>query len=95
MPLYTRPRIVGVGVGVGVNHFIFTRKRLGGISSNFAYAFIVLLINYSQSVSWIEILVWDIFAFFASEFGDLAVKRTLIGRFQIRIKSRRHVVDEK
>ena len=76
MPLYTRPRIV---VGVGVNHFIFTRKRLGGISSNFAYAFIVLLINYSLNVNWIEILVWDIFAFFASEFVDLAAKWTLIG----------------
>ena len=50
MPLYTRPRIV-VGGGVGVDHFIFTRKRLGGISSNFAYAFIVLLISYCQSVN--------------------------------------------
>ena len=50
MPLYTRPRIVVV-VGVGVNHFIFTQKRLGGISSIFAYVFIVLLINYSQSVN--------------------------------------------
>ena len=51
MPLYTPPRIVvgvgvevgvrvGVGVGVKVDHFIFTRKRLGGISSNFAYAFL-------------------------------------------------------
>ena len=44
MQLYTRPRIV---VGVGVDHFIFTRKLLGEISSNFAHAFIVLLINYS------------------------------------------------
>ena len=52
MPLYTRPRIgvgvgVGFGFGVGVDHFIFTRKRLGGISSNFACAFIALLLNYS------------------------------------------------
>ena len=76
MPLYTRPRIVVVVVGVGVGHFIFTRKRLRGISSNFAYVFIVLLINYSQSVNWIEILVWDIFGFFAFEFVDLAAKRT-------------------
>ena len=51
MSLYTRPRIVVVVVWVGVNHFIFTRKRLGGISSYFAYTFIVLLINFSQSVN--------------------------------------------
>ena len=43
MPLYTRPQIVDVGV----DHFFFTRKRLGGISSNFACAFIALLLNYS------------------------------------------------
>ena len=50
MPLYTRPRSVGVvgfRDGVGADHFVFTRKRLDGISSNFAYAFIALLINYS------------------------------------------------
>ena len=57
MPLYSRSRIV---VGVGVDHFIFTRKRLGGSSSNFAYTFIVSLINYSQGVNWIEILVLGI-----------------------------------
>ena len=51
-------------IGVGVDYFIFTRKRLSEISSNFAYVFIVLLINYSQSVNWIEIIVRDIFAFF-------------------------------
>ena len=71
MPLYTRPRIVvGVDVGIGADDFIFTRKRLGRISSNFAYSFILLLINYSQRLNWIEILLWDIFAFFASEFVD-------------------------
>ena len=61
VPLYTRLRIVvvvvivvvivvvvGVGVGVGVNLFNFTRKRLGVFSSNCAYTFIVLLINYSK-----------------------------------------------
>ena len=78
--LYTRPLIVVVaGVGVGVDHIIFTRKRLDVIYSNFAYAFIALPLNYSQSVNWIKILVWDIFAFFASKFVDLAAKRTLIG----------------
>ena len=74
MPLYSRPRIVvgGVGVvGVGVDHSILTQKRLHEIISNFAYAFAALLINYSQSVNLIEILVWDIFSFFASEFVDL------------------------
>ena len=37
MPLYTLSRIVVVVVRVGVDHFIFTRKWLGRISSNFAY----------------------------------------------------------
>ena len=64
--------------GVWVDHSIFTRKRLGGISSNFACAFIALLINHYQSVNWVAILVWDIFAFLASDFVDLAAKRTLI-----------------
>ena len=69
MLLYTRPRIVIVGgVRAGVDNFIFTRKRLCGIGSNFVYAFIVLLINYIQSMNWIDVLVRDIFEFFASAF---------------------------
>ena len=55
MPLYAQPRILFIG-GIG-GHFLFTRKRLGGICSNYAYAFIVLLINNFPIVSWIEILV--------------------------------------
>ena len=41
--------------------------------------FSILLLNDSQSLDTFEILVWDIFAFFASEFVDLAAKRTPIG----------------
>ena len=40
--------------------------------------FSILLQNNSQSLNTFEILVWDIFAFFASKFADLAAKRTLI-----------------
>ena len=76
IPLYTRPRIVGIRV----ENFIFTRKRLSGIISNFAYVLIVLLINYFQSVNWIEILVTDIFAFlFCFQICGLSRKPALIG----------------
>ena len=45
---------------------------LGGISFNFADTFIELLINYSQIMNWIDILVCDIFAFFSLDFMDLS-----------------------
>ena len=41
--------------------------------------FSMLLLNDSQSLNTFEILVWDILAFFASEFVDLAAKQALIG----------------
>ena len=43
-----------------------------------------------------EILVWDIFAFFASEFMDLAAKRAFIEDTSNEnyIKLRRYVVDK-
>ena len=41
--------------------------------------FTILLLNDSQSLNTFEILAWDIFAFFASEFVDLAAKQALIG----------------
>ena len=41
--------------------------------------FSILLLNDSQSLNTFEILVWDIFAFYASEFVDLAAKQALIG----------------
>ena len=40
--------------------------------------FTILLLNDSQSLNTFEILVWDIFAFFASEFVE-AAKQALIG----------------
>ena len=59
--------------------FNFSQERLGLIYCNFADMFNVLLLNDSQSLNTFEILVWDIFAFFASEFVDLAAKQALIG----------------
>ena len=59
--------------------FNFSQERLGIIHCNFADMFSILWLNDSQSLNTFEILVWDIFAFFASEFVDLAAKQTLIG----------------
>ena len=59
--------------------FNSSQERLGIIHCNFADMFSILLLNDSQSLNTFEILVWDIFAFFASEFVDLAVKQALIG----------------
>ena len=36
----------------------------------------ILLLNDSQSLNTFEILVWDIFAFFASEFVDYKSRKT-------------------
>ena len=41
--------------------------------------FTILLLNDSQSLNTFEILVWDIFAFFAFKFVDLAATRPPIG----------------
>ena len=59
--------------------FNFSQERLGIIHCTFSDMFSILLLNDSQSLNTFEILVWDIFAFFASEFVDLAAKRALIG----------------
>ena len=59
--------------------FNFSQERLGIIHCNFADMFSMLLLNYSQSLNTFEILVWDIFAFFASEFVDFAAKQAFIG----------------
>ena len=59
--------------------FNFFQERLGIIHCNFADMFSILLLNDSQILSTLEILVWDIFAFFASEFVDFAAKQALIG----------------
>ena len=59
--------------------FNFSQERLGIIRCNFADMFSILLLNDSQSLNTFEILVWEIFAFFASEFVDLAAKQALIG----------------
>ena len=59
--------------------FNFSQERLGITHCNFADMFTILLLNDSQSLNAFEILVWDIFAFFASEFVDLAAKQALIG----------------
>ena len=40
--------------------------------------FNILLLSDSESLDTFEILVWDIFEFFASEFVDLAAKQALI-----------------
>ena len=58
--------------------FNFSQERLGMIHCNFADMFSILLLNDSQSLNTSEILLWDIFAFFASKFVDLAAKRALI-----------------
>ena len=60
----------------------FSQELLGIIHCSFADMFSILLLNDSQSLNTFEILVWDIFAFFTK------------GRFQMRIKSRRHIVDK-
>ena len=59
--------------------FNFSQERLCITHCNFADMLTILLLNYSQSLNTFEILVWDIFAFFASKFVDLAVKQALIG----------------
>ena len=59
--------------------FNFSQERQGIIHCNFADMFSILLLNDSQSLNTFEILVGDIFAFFASEFVDLAAKQALIG----------------
>ena len=57
----------------------FSQKRLGIIHCSFANISSILLLNDFQSLDTFEILVWDIFAFFASEFVDLAAKQALLG----------------
>ena len=59
--------------------FNFSQERHCIIHCNFADMFSILLLNDSQSLNTFEVLVWDIFAFFASEFVDLAAKQALIG----------------
>ena len=59
--------------------FNFSQERLCIIYCNFADMFSILLLNDSQSLNTFEILVWDIFACFASEFVDLAAKQAIIG----------------
>ena len=46
--------------------------------------FSILLLSDSQSLNTFEILVWDTFAFFASEFVDLAAKQALKGRLHVK-----------
>ena len=58
--------------------FNFSQERLSIIHCNFADTFSMLLLNDSQSLDTFEILVWNIFAFFASEFLDLVTKQALI-----------------
>ena len=76
-------------------YFNFSQERLGIIHCNFADMFSILLLNDSQSLNTFEIIVWDIFAFLAFEFVDLATKLALIREIQMRIKSGRHDVDKK
>ena len=45
--------------------FNFSQEQLGIIHCNFADMFSILLLNDFQSLNTFEILVWDIFAFFA------------------------------
>ena len=59
--------------------FNFSQERLSIIHCNFADMFSILLLNDSPSLDTFEILVLDIFAFFASEIVDLAAKQALIG----------------
>ena len=62
------------------SHSNISQKRLGIINCNFADMFTLLLLSDFQSLNTIEILVWNIFAFVAFEFVDLAVKQALIGK---------------
>ena len=62
--------------------FNFSQERLGIIHCNFADMLSILLLNDSQSLKTFEILVWDIFAFFSSEFVDLVAKQAYRGDFK-------------
>ena len=75
----TYPWLVLVVLLFFLCRFNFSQERLGIIHCNFSDMFSMLLLNYSQSLNTFEILVWDIFAFLASEFVDFAAKQALIG----------------
>ena len=60
------------------SHFNFPQERLGINHCNFTNTFSKVLLYDSQNLNIFEILVWYIFAFFSSEFVDLAAKQALI-----------------